>query len=181
MLGAWVQPSPAPSTAPSVKVDAAIKASGLPKAARRQQHLDMGRSSAAPSPAPVAEGGVVKMGRRDAWARFLAYEVWLAQAGMACTVLAVQQAYLWHAWPLLHGLQAQTCALCRPVHSAAQQAGLRIKLLAGAFFDMVWPAGLHADLPGEQGPHLRAGAVPGQRVQQAAQCLWLWRPAAEAC
>ena len=67
-------PSAAPSLAPSVKVEAAIKASGLPKAARRPAHLDLGRSSAVAGPAPVAEGGVFKMGRRDTWARFLAYE-----------------------------------------------------------------------------------------------------------
>ena len=58
------------------QVEAAIKASGLPKTARRPTHLDLGKSStAAAAPQPVKEGGVVKMGRREAWARFLAYEV----------------------------------------------------------------------------------------------------------
>ena len=58
----------------TAQVEAAIKASGLPKTARRPTHLDLGKSSAAASPQPVKEGAVVRMGRREGWARFLAYE-----------------------------------------------------------------------------------------------------------
>ena len=46
------------------------------KAKARRTTVDMGRSSASPRlSAKAPEGGIVKLGRREAWARFLAYEV----------------------------------------------------------------------------------------------------------
>lgn len=68
---------PAPATEAPPTQDAKLVApeARAKQKPRRPPTLDVGRcSSASPRPA-VVEGGVVKLGRRDAWARFLAYDV----------------------------------------------------------------------------------------------------------
>lgn len=82
--GACCRPKPPTSPPPALQPPEAQLAAtreAKPPPARakgkaRRTTVDMGRSSVSPRPAAkAAEGGIVKLGRREAWARFLAYEV----------------------------------------------------------------------------------------------------------
>ncbi|KAK9805114.1 hypothetical protein WJX73_010312 [Symbiochloris irregularis] len=79
------------AAAPKLAVPVTVEANPLPprnKPRARRTTVDMSRANSSPRPSARAmDGGIVKMGRREAWARFLAYEACMQlclQSGPKC-------------------------------------------------------------------------------------------------